>query len=72
MQPGSQEFPDLFGGLGGLRSAELTLIDVGQAVADLHGDVDPGLCCSRGQTFRVAEQQFCRAHLHQQRRQPGQ
>ena len=33
--PDTQEFPNLLAGLGGLGSAELILVDVGQALADL-------------------------------------
>ncbi len=45
--PGPQELPDLLGGLGGLGGAEQDLVDVGQALADLQADVDPGVgCCS--------------------------
>jgi len=43
--PGPQERPDPFGGLGCLGGAEHELVDVGQALADLQGDVDPGLGC---------------------------
>jgi hypothetical protein len=45
---------------------------VGQALADLQGDVDPGCgyCC--GQAFGIAEQQVSRAYLRKQRREPGQ
>ena len=45
---------------------------MGQALADLQGDVDPGFggCC--GQAFGIAEQQVGRAYLHKQRREPGQ
>jgi hypothetical protein len=33
--PGTQELPDLLGGLGRLGRAERALVDVGQAFADL-------------------------------------
>jgi hypothetical protein len=45
VNPGPQELPDLLGGLGCLGGAEQELVDVGQALADLQGDVDPGLGC---------------------------
>jgi hypothetical protein len=41
--PGSQELPDLAGGLACLGGAEQELIDVGQALADFHSDIDPRL-----------------------------
>ena len=70
--PAAQELPDLLGGLGCLGGAEQELVDVGQALADLQGDVDPGLGCCCGQAFGIAEQQVGRAYLYQQRREPGQ
>jgi hypothetical protein len=45
LNPGPQERPDLLGGLGCLGGAEQELVDVGQALADLQGDVDPGWGC---------------------------
>jgi hypothetical protein len=45
---------------------------VGQALTDLHGDVDPGFGCRGGQAFGIAEQQVGRAGLDKQRRKPGQ
>ena len=47
--PGPEELPDLLGGLGCLGGAEHDLVDVGQALADLQGDVDPGFgsCCGQ-------------------------
>src|SRR6266516_5422904 len=70
--PGPQELPDLLGGLGCLRGAEHALVDVGQVLADLQGDLDPGFGCCSGQAFGIAEQQLGRACLHQQWREPGQ
>jgi GrpB-like predicted nucleotidyltransferase (UPF0157 family) len=70
--PGPQELPGLPGGLRGLGSASHDRVDVGQPLADLQGDVDPGVGGGRGQPLRIAEQQVGRAHLDQQRRQPGQ
>jgi hypothetical protein len=49
--PGPQERPGLLGGLGRLRSPEHDRVDVGQALADLQGDNDPGLGCRRGQAL---------------------
>jgi len=49
--PGPQELPDLLGGLGCLGGAEQELVDVRQALADLQGDIDPGLVRRRGQPF---------------------
>ena len=69
--PGSQELPDLLGGFGCLGGAEQELVDVGQALADLQGDLDPGLGCGRGQAFGITEQQVGRADLDKQRREPG-
>src|ERR1035437_2954866 len=69
--PGPQELPDLLGGLGCLGGAEHDLVDVGQVLADLQGDVDPGLGCCCGQAFGIAEQQVGRAYLDKQRREPG-
>jgi hypothetical protein len=62
----------LLGGLGCLGGAEQKLVDVGQAFADLQGDVDPGLGCCCGQAFGIAEQQVGRTYLDKQRREPGQ
>jgi hypothetical protein len=62
----------LLGGLGCLGGAEQKLVDVGQAFADLQGDVDPGLRCCCGQAFGIAEQQVGRTYLDKQRREPGQ
>jgi hypothetical protein len=47
VDPGPQECPDLLGGLGCLRGTECALVDVGQAVANLKGDLDSGFggCC---------------------------
>ena len=45
---------------------------MGQALANLEGDVDPSFDRLSGQPFGIAEQQVCRAHLHEQRRKPGQ
>jgi hypothetical protein len=70
--PGPQELPDSPGGLGCLGRAEHELIDVGQALPDLQGNVDPRLGCCRGQAFGIAEQQVGRAYLDEQRREPGQ
>ena len=70
--PGPQELPDLPGGLGCLGGAEQELVDVRQALADLQGDVGPGVGCRGGQAFGIAEQQVGRADLDQQRRsRPG-
>jgi hypothetical protein len=41
---------------------------VGQARADLQGDVDPGFGGRRGQALGIAEQQVGRADLDKQRR----
>jgi GrpB-like predicted nucleotidyltransferase (UPF0157 family) len=49
--PGPQELPGLLGRLGRLRSAEHDRVDVGQALADLQGDNDPGFGCRRGQAL---------------------
>jgi GrpB-like predicted nucleotidyltransferase (UPF0157 family) len=49
--PVPQELPALPGGPGRLRSAEHDRVDVGQALADLQGDIDPGLGCRRGQAL---------------------
>jgi hypothetical protein len=65
---GPQELPDSLGGLGGLGGVEQELVDVGQALADLQGDVDPGFGGRGGQAFGIAEQQVGRADLNQQRR----
>src|ERR1700678_3742260 len=72
VNPGAQELPDPLGGLGRLWGAEQELVDVGQALADLQGDVDPGFGRGRGQPFGIAEQQVGRTYLDQQRREPGQ
>jgi hypothetical protein len=72
MNPGPQELPYLLGGLGCLGGAEQELVHVGQALADLQYDVDPGVGCCRRQAFGIAEQQVGRAHLDKQRREPGQ
>ena len=61
----------MLGGLGCLGGAEQELVDVGQALADLQGDVDPGLGCCCGQAFGIAEQQVGRADLDEQRRDVG-
>jgi hypothetical protein len=45
---------------------------VGQALADLQGDVDPGFGRCGGQAFGVTEQQVGRAYLDKQGREPGQ
>jgi hypothetical protein len=45
---------------------------VGQALADLQGEVDPGFGGGGGQAFGIAEQQVGRAYLYKQRREPGQ
>src|ERR1700761_4329046 len=68
--PGPQELPDLLGGLGCLGGAEQELVDVGQALANLQGDVDAGFGCCCGQAFGIAEQQVGRAYLYKQRREP--
>jgi EmrB/QacA subfamily drug resistance transporter len=70
--PGPQELPGLLGGLGGLGGAEQDRVDVGQALADLQGDVDPGFGCCCGQAFGITEQQVGRADLDQQGRESGQ
>jgi EmrB/QacA subfamily drug resistance transporter len=70
--PGPQELPGLLGSLGGLGGAEQDRVDVGQALADLQGDVAPGFGCCCGQAFGITEQQVGRADLDQQRREPGQ
>jgi GrpB-like predicted nucleotidyltransferase (UPF0157 family) len=70
--PGPQELPGLPGGLGCLRGTEHDRVDVGQALADLQGDVASGLGHRRGQPLGIAEQQVGRADLDQQRREPGQ
>ena len=44
---------------------------MGQALADLQGDVDPGFGCCCGQAFGIAEQQVGRAYLDEQRREPA-
>ena len=67
---GPQELPDLLSGLGCLGGTEHDRVDVGQALADLQGNVDPGLGCCCGQAFGIAEQQVGRAYLDQQRREP--
>ena len=59
--PGPQERPDLLGGLGCLGGAEHDRGDVGQALADLEGDVDPGLGCCCGQALGITQQQVGRA-----------
>jgi hypothetical protein len=69
---GRQERPDLLGGLGCLGGTEQDRVDVGQTLADLQGDVDPGFGCCRGQAFGIAEQQVGRADLDKQRREPRQ
>ena len=61
----------MLGGLGCLGGAEQELVDVGQAFADLQGDVDSGLGCCGGQAFGIAEQQVGRADLDKQRREPA-
>ena len=55
-----------------LGGAEQQLVDVGQALADLQGDVDPGLGCCGGQAFGTTQQQVGRADLDEERREPGQ
>jgi len=70
--PCPQELPDLLGGLGCLGGAEHDRVDMGQALADLQDDVDPGFGCCCGQAFGIAEQQVGRADLDKQRREPGQ
>jgi hypothetical protein len=72
VNPGPQELPDLLGSLGCLGGAEHDRVDVGQALADLQGDVDSGFGCCCGQAFGIAEQQVGRAYLDQQWREPGQ
>src|SRR5256714_14910225 len=56
--PGPQVSPGLLGGLGCLGGAEHDRVDVGQAVADVQGDVNSGLGCRSGQAFGIAEQQI--------------
>ena len=54
--PGPEEVPGLLGGLGGFGGAGHDRIDVGQALADLQGDVNSGAGCGGGQALGVAEQ----------------
>ena len=70
VNPGTQELPDPLGGLGCLGGAEQDLVDVGQALANLQDDVNPGFGCRCGKAFGIAEQQVGRAYLHKQRREP--
>ena len=59
------------GGLGCLGGPEQDRVDVGQALADLQGDVDPGVGCFGGQALGITEQQVGRADLDEQRRDVG-
>jgi len=64
----------LLGGLGCLGGAEQELVDVGQALADLQGDVDSGLGCCCGQALGIAEQQVdgrARSVTHREQKRPG-
>jgi hypothetical protein len=43
---------------------------VGQALADLQGDIDPGFGCCSGEALGIAKQQVGRSYLDKQQ-QPG-
>ena len=45
---------------------------MGQAIANVKGDVHAGFGRSSGEAFGIAEQQIGRAYLHEQRWEPGQ
>jgi hypothetical protein len=45
---------------------------VGQALADLQGDIAPGFGCFCGEAFGITQQQVGRSYLDKQRREPGQ
>src|SRR5579859_5653795 len=66
-----QELPDPLSRLGRLGGTEGQLVDVGQAVAHLQVDIDPGSGGRLGQAFGIAEKQVRRSHLHEQRRETG-
>jgi hypothetical protein len=60
LNPGAQELPHSFCGLGRLGGAEHDRVHVRQPLADLEGDVDPGLGRLGRQPLGIAQQQIGR------------